>query len=373
ASLSASANMQSNSSLGSSRETLQVLSTAVPSSSSTLRSPATCPLTSSDYQFSLIPALFSVFFLLGSVGNGVVVVVLCRHGGPRTVANVYICNLAVADLLCLATLPFWATYYAQGYNWLFGSLMCKISSSVLCLNMFASVFFITCMSVDRYRAIAHPIRSQRRSPHQAYSVVLGVWGLACLASLPTFYFRDTRFIESLGVKACIMAFPREAYAQWSVTTALLKNALGFFIPLVVITTCCLWIRRHLLTAQSFGKSKQKRDRVLKLVAAVVVAFLISWLPFHILTFLDALAHMNVISSCQVTGAIDAALPFSLCMAFSNSCTNPLLYCFIGNQFQEKLHHLFKRRVSLFNSHQESSSLRRGSCPRDAETPLGREE
>ncbi|NXX38544.1 AGTR2 protein, partial [Tricholaema leucomelas] len=370
AELLSSTNMQSNCSLGSSRETLQALSAAAPNSSSAPRSPAPCPLTSSDYQLSLIPALFSLFFLLGSVGNSVVVAVLCRHGGPRTVANVYICNLAVADLLCLATLPFWATYYAQGYNWLFGSLMCKISSSVLCLNMFASVFFITCMSVDRYRAVAHPIRSQRRSPEQAYSVVLGVWGLACLASLPTFYFRDTRYVESLGVKACIMAFPREAYAKWSVTTALLKNALGFFIPLTVITTCCLCIRRHLLAAQSFGKSKQKRDKVLKLVAAVVVAFLISWLPFHILTFLDALAHVKVISSCQVTGAIDAALPFGLCMAFSNSCTNPLLYCFIGNQFQERLHHLFKRRVSLFNSHQESSSLRRGSCPRDAETLPG---
>ncbi|NXN08302.1 AGTR2 protein, partial [Indicator maculatus] len=370
---SASTTMQSNFSLASSGETLRALPTAAPNSSSVLHSPAPCPLTSSGYQFSLIPALFSAFFLLGTVGNSVVVAVLCRRGGPRGVANIYVCNLAAADLLCLATLPFWATYYAQGYHWLFGALMCKVCSSVLCLNMFASIFFITCMSVERYRAVAQPLRSQRRIPHQARSVALGVWGLACLASVPTFYFRDTHYVESLGVNACIMAFPQEAYARWAVATALLKNALGFVVPLAVISTCCLCIRRHLLEARKFGKSQQKRDKVLRLVAAVVVAFLVSWLPFHVLTFLDALAHMEVIESCEVTGAIDTALPFSICMALSNSCTNPLLYCFIGNQFQEKLHHLFKRRVSRLSSHQESSSFRRGSCPRTAEHPPGREE
>ncbi|XP_057260835.1 type-2 angiotensin II receptor [Pezoporus wallicus] len=365
--------MQSNYSLVvTPRGSLQVLYAALTNASAAARSPAPCPLTSSRYQFSLIPALFSVVLALGLVGNSVVVVVLCRHSGPKTVANIYILNLAVADLLCLATLPFWATYYAQGYNWLFGSLMCKISSSVLCLNMFASIFFITCMSVDRYHAIVHPMHSQRRTLQKAYFTALVVWGLACLSSLPTFYFRDTHSIESLGVNACIMAFPQESYARWAVATAFLKNALGFFIPLTVITTCYVRIRKPLLRAREFGKNKQKRDKVLKLVAAVVVAFLISWLPFHVLTFLDALAHMSIISSCAVTGLIDTALPFGICMAFANSCINPLLYCFIGNQFQEKLHRLFKRRVYQLNSHRESSSLRKGSCFRDAETPVGRE-
>uniref|UniRef100_A0A8C5UE86 Type-2 angiotensin II receptor n=1 Tax=Malurus cyaneus samueli TaxID=2593467 RepID=A0A8C5UE86_9PASS len=357
--------MQSNYSLViTSRESLQVLSTAPTNSSAALHSSPPCPLTSSDYQFSLIPALFSVVFVLGLVGNSVVVVVLCRHSAPRTVANIYIFNLAMADLLCLATLPFWATYYAQGYNWLFGSLMCKISSSVLCLNMFASIFFITCMSVDRYHA--HTLT------HAAYFVALVVWGLACLSSLPTFYFRDTYYVESLGVNACIMAFPYENYAKWSVATAFLKNTLGFFIPLAVITTCYIWIRRHLLKAQQFGKSRQKRDKVLKLVAAVVVAFLISWLPFHVLTFLNALAHLDIIHSCQVTGLIDTALPFGICMAFANSCINPLLYCFIGNQFQERLHRLFKTQVHQLSSHRDSSSVRKGSGFRDPETPVGKE-
>ncbi|NXR62528.1 AGTR2 protein, partial [Rhadina sibilatrix] len=227
---------------------------------------------------------------------------------------------------------------------------------------------------DRYHAIVHPIHSQRRTPQQAYFVALVVWGLTCLSSLPIFYFQDTYCVESLEVNACIMAFPYENYGKWSVATTFLKNPLGFFIPLAVITTCYIWTRRHLLKALEFGKSRQKRDKVLKLVAAVVMAFLISWLPFHVLMFLNALGHMDIINfnSCEVMRVIDTALPFSICMAFANSCINPLLYCFIGNQFQEKLHGLFKRRVYQFNSHWESSSVRKGSCFRDAGTPMGKE-
>nr|XP_006135388.1 type-2 angiotensin II receptor [Pelodiscus sinensis] len=362
-------NMYSNySGLSITEETLQDARSSPPNGSSDQMSPSPCPLLYSDYQFTLIPVLYCVIFILGLAGNSVVVAVLCRHHGPKTVANIYIFNLAVADLLCLATLPLWAAYYAYGYNWIFGSVMCKISSSVLCLNMFASIFFITCMSLDRYRAIVHPIRFQRRTLQQASLITFLVWGLACLSSLPTFYFRDTYFIESLGVNACIMAFPYEKYANWSAGTAFMKNALGFLIPLTVIATCYMCIWMHLLKAREFRKNKPKRDKVLRLVVAVVVAFLICWLPFHVLTFMDALVRMRLINNCDITTLIDTTLPFGICMGFANSCINPLLYCFIGHQFQEKLRHLFKLRVYQFNSTRQSSSSRKGSYPKDAETP-----
>ncbi|XP_003226759.2 type-2 angiotensin II receptor [Anolis carolinensis] len=317
---------------------------------SNLSSP--CPVLRSNYQFVVIPTLYCFIFILGLVGNSIVVAVLCWQRRPKTVANIYIVNLAVADLLTLVTVPFWAAYYAYGYNWLFGSAMCKISGSLLSLTMFASIFFITCMSGNRYKAIVHPFRSQQGTPRKASVVAFTVWGLAALASLPTFYFRNTKYIPELDVTACIMAYPLEKYSKWSAGTALVKNTLGFLIPLSVITVCYVSIRIHLMKARGFRKTKQMRDHVLKLVAAVVVAFLICWLPFHILTFLDALFWMEVISDCQVTSAIDAALPFGLLMGFTNSCINPLLYYFIGRQFQDRLQHLLKLSLYQFNSNRD---------------------
>ncbi|XP_074863909.1 type-2 angiotensin II receptor [Carettochelys insculpta] len=353
--------------LNTTEETLQDVHSWPTNVSAGQKSPPHCPLLYSDYQFTLIPALYCAIFLLGLAGNSMVVVVLCCRHGPKTVASIYICNLALADLLCLVTLPLWAAYYAYGYNWPFGSVMCKISSSILSLNMFASIFFITCMSMDRYWAIVYPIRSQRRTLRQASLITLLVWGLACSSSLPTFYFRDTYFIESLRVNACVMAFPYEKYAKWSVGTAFMKNTLGFLIPLAVIATCYTGIWMHLRRAQEFRKNKPKREKVLKLVAVVVVAFVLCWLPFHVLTFVDALARLGVISSCDVTAVIDTMLPLGICMGLANSCINPLLYCFIGHQFQEKFQHLFTLRAYQFSSTRQSSSSRKGSYLKDTET------
>uniref|UniRef100_A0A8D2L1G8 Type-2 angiotensin II receptor n=1 Tax=Varanus komodoensis TaxID=61221 RepID=A0A8D2L1G8_VARKO len=319
---------------------------------------ASCPIVFSSFQFVLIPVLFCAIFILGLVGNSVAIMVLCGHKSPRTVANVCIVNLAVADLLALATVPFWAAYYAYGYNWLFGPVICKLASSILCLSMFASIFFIMRMSVSRCQAIVHPFRAQRGTLRQALSSALLVWGLAALPSLPTFYFRDTLYIEELSVTACVMAFPLERYSSWSAGMALMKNLLGFLVPLVVITVCYGWIWVHLRRARRFQRGKRTRDRVPKLVAAVVVAFVICWLPFHILTFMDALSWVGVIRSCPVTSAIDVALPFGLSMGFVSSCINPFLYYFIGRQFRDRLQHLLKLRLYQF------SSSREVFCPRE---------
>ncbi|XP_069469918.1 type-2 angiotensin II receptor [Ambystoma mexicanum] len=322
-----------------------------------------------DYQFELIPVIYGMIFTIGFLGNCVVVTVLCLHNGPKTIANFYIFNLAVADLLFLATLPLWASYYAVGYSWLFGSVMCKISGSLLCLNLFASIFFITCMSVDRYLAIVHPFRSQRRTLHQANLVAVAVWGLAGLASLPTFYFREIQFVEQLGVNACVMAFPNDTYAEWRAGTALFKNGLGFCVPMVVIASCYLGIGKHLIRSRRPGKIKQNRDKVLRIFAAVILAFLTCWLPFHILTFLDALTRMDIIENCAVKYAVDAAMPFSICLGFANSSINPLLYCFVGNQFQENFMDIFQLKAPQTANSQQSASSRKGSDTREAE-PAG---
>ncbi|XP_062997670.1 type-2 angiotensin II receptor [Elgaria multicarinata webbii] len=328
-----------------------------------------CLTSLSNCQFVLIPVLYCIIFIVGLLGNSIVITELCRQRSPKTVANVYIVNLAVADLLALATVPFWTAYYAYGYNWLFGSVMCKISSSVLSLTMFASIFFITCMSINRYQAIVHPFQSQQGTLRQAFLTALLVWILAALTSLPSIYFRDIKYIKELDVTACIMAYPSEKYSNWSAGTALMKITLGFLVPMVIITICYVWIRVHLIRARSFRKSKQMRDRVLKLVAAVVVAFLICWLPFHTLTFLDALSWMGVISNCSITTVIDTALPFGLCMGFTNSCINPLLYYFIGRQFQDKLPHLLKLRLYQFNSNRENFCSRKSSSIKTTESPV----
>jgi len=90
-----------------------------------------------------------------------------------SITDILVLNLAVADLLFTGGLPFWAIERFLGGVWKFGPFMCKFVSFTFLLNLFASVYFLTALSIDRYICICHPIRSKRiRS--KKYAAVLAV-------------------------------------------------------------------------------------------------------------------------------------------------------------------------------------------------------
>ncbi|XDV21094.1 hypothetical protein PO909_026267 [Leuciscus waleckii] len=293
----------------------------------------------SQYQKKVIPVFYSLIFLLGFLGNMLVLCVLYHSSGRRTVANTYLMNLAMSDLLFLSSLPFWAVYYSLDYNWVFGKVMCKLCGGLVTINVYASIFFITCMSVDRYHAIVYPLHSQiSRSINRARCVSAIIWVVAALTTLPTVVFRDIHTLPSYNVTACVIYYPSSI---WQTGLTLAKNILGFFLPFVVIATCYSLIAMHLLaTPNNLEQDSGRLVHVLRLVAAVVLAFFFCWFPFHVLAFLGALADLGVEWDCWMLQVMHKLLPFFLCLGFSNSAINPFLYCFVGNHFREQLWQIY---------------------------------
>lgn len=344
-----------------------------------------------------VPAIFSVICALGTVANTLAVCVLGQASASRsTVANTFMLNLCVSDLLFLLSLPLWAVYYSLGYSWPFGRLTCKLCGALLNFNLYASIFFITSMSVDRYLAIVHPLRSQNsRNPRRARFVCLLVWVLACACSSPSLYLRDTHHIEELAVEACAIIYPNHS---WYVTLVLMKIILAFLLPLIIISCCYCAIGRHLMADKglemtqiqwhpqnmapykslesksarpsatcvnprsSSSKSLEGRrlERVLWTVATVVVAFFLCWFPFHCVTFLDLLRSEGWLDSCWVDWTIRNLTPLTLSLGFSNSAINPLLYCFVGNHFRGRLGGLCKSFCACLKPPGEDHSQKRGS-------------
>lgn len=80
--------------------------------------------------FWALIACHMVVFVVGLIGNALVCIAVVRNANMRTVTNIFIVNLAVADFLVLlfclpATV---ATDVTQ--TWFFGSAGCKIISSL---------------------------------------------------------------------------------------------------------------------------------------------------------------------------------------------------------------------------------------------------
>lgn len=350
---------------------------------------------------TIIPTIYSIICVLGTIVNALAVSVLA-HGNTsrRTVANTFMLNLCVSDLLFLLSLPLWAVYYSRGYSWPFGRVACKICGLLHNLNLYASIFFITSMSIDRYLAIVHPLRSQSaRDPKRARLTCILVWVLACVCSAPTFALRDTHYIND-DVEACVINYP--SYTSF-LTLVCIKMVLAFLLPLLVISCCYCAIGRHLLAdtglvrmqnpsrpstmsslksvesqescgrpdrpptpsvspSYSGGRPLEGRglERVLWTVAAVVLAFFLCWFPFHCVTFMDVLKSEGWLDSCWVHWTIQNLMPLTLCVGFSNSAINPVIYCFIGNHFRGRLGGLCKGLCSRLKARGEDHSQKRGS-------------
>ncbi|KAF1598170.1 UNVERIFIED_CONTAM: Apelin receptor A, partial [Eudyptes pachyrhynchus] len=79
-----------------------------------------------------------------------------------------------------------------------------------------------------------------------------------------------------------------------------------------------------------------RRRLLRLIAALVAVFAGCWLPFHLLKSLFALAAAGLLElPCALLGLIARLHPYATCLAYLNSCLNPLLYAFLDGRFRAR--------------------------------------
>ncbi|XP_056091437.1 type-1 angiotensin II receptor [Rhinichthys klamathensis goyatoka] len=317
----------------------------------------TCNMTGNHkFIFMFIPIVYSCNFIIGIVGNSLVVTVIYFCLKLKTVANIFVLNLAVSDLTFLLTLPIWAIYTATGYQWLFGSFLCKAIAGMVLFNLYTSVFFLTALSIDRYLAIVHPVRSRRcRTVVYARVTCILVWIVAFLLSLPTALIRKTHLIQNINVTVCGI-LDKGDIPNVLVTLSLMKSVLGFILPITIILTCYCLIGRALLKARDIQRnSRSNGDEVLSMLAAAVLSFFLCWAPHQIFNFMDMLLLLKVITNCDVIEIIDTGMPFTICIAFFNSCMNPILYGFVGKNFRKNLLKLLRCSSTSVASHPTLSS------------------
>uniref|UniRef100_UPI001CD84411 uncharacterized protein LOC122775857 n=1 Tax=Solea senegalensis TaxID=28829 RepID=UPI001CD84411 len=117
----------------------------------------------------------------------------------RSLTDSLIASLALADLCFLVTLPLWAVYTALGYHWPFGQPLCQISSFLTALNMYASVFSLSMLSVERYWVLTGRRHSSHHAPQscpsRALLIIGGVWILAGVLALPGLLLRSVQELE----------------------------------------------------------------------------------------------------------------------------------------------------------------------------------
>ncbi|NWR59774.1 BKRB2 protein, partial [Bucorvus abyssinicus] len=278
-------------------------------------------------------------FILGAIENSFVLIVLCFHKSRCTVAEIYLANMALADLMLVCALPFWAINISNRFQWPFGLFLCKAVNIMSNMNLYSSIYFLTLVSIDRYLALVKTMslgRMRRTACAKWNSFV--VWMCAFLICSPAMVFRNLQYYKEYNITACALVYPN---SYWEPVNNCLLNSVGFVIPLCVITFCTMQIVKALRGSELQQlKVVQTERRATMLVLAVLLLFIICWLPFQVSTFIDTICYFVPSWKCleEINSIVTQLATYC---AFSNSCLNPVLYVIVGKHFQKKAAEFYK--------------------------------
>ncbi|XP_070689131.1 galanin receptor type 1b [Pempheris klunzingeri] len=301
----------------------------------------------SGWEAVIVPAVFGLIFVVGVVGNSLVMVVIgrVRYGGagggggrrPGSPTNIFIVNLSVADLsFLLLCVPFQATIYSLP-QWVFGAFLCRFGHYFSTVSMLVSIFTLVAMSVDRYVAVVRSNRSPCvRSRRNALAGVCAIWTLSLVCSVPVAQHQVlTSHPRAPNSTFCWEEWSGASRLTYKVTILLV----GYLLPLLLISCCYTRVLFHLHKKMKnmSRKSERSKRKTVHTVLLVVTAFTICWMPHHII------AMWVEFGTFPLNNASFAFRIVSHCLSYGNSCVNPLLYAFLSDNFQKACRQVFTCR------------------------------
>ncbi|XP_063065500.1 delta-type opioid receptor-like [Engraulis encrasicolus] len=273
--------------------------------------------------------VYMVVCIVGLLGNSLVMYVIIRYTKMNTATYIYIFNLALADFLVLTTLPFQGADVLLD-SWPFDLGLCKTVMAIDYYNMFTSVFTLTVMSVDRYIAVCHPVRSLAvRTTSKAKVVNVGVWLLSSAVGVPVMVMGNLE-VEPSGIE-CMVVLPRPR-EYWGPVFGVCVFLFSFLIPVAIISVCYGLMLRRLHSVRLLSGSRDKDRylrRISRMVLAVVLAFVVCWAPVQVLALVQALGGVDLGGS--ETSMV--SMHFCIALGYANSSLNPLLYAFLDENFK----------------------------------------
>ena len=288
-----------------------------------------------DYASIIMVAIYGLLCVIGLVGNGLVIFVILRYTKMKTVTNMYILNLSIADTLFLLGLPLIMTTVILK-QWIFGYAMCKIFFILTCINTFTGAFTLTVMSGDRYLAVCFPITSMKyRTSMYASLAIAAIWLISLLLMIPVLLYatilenRNGDYSCSIQWPSMWIISPEKAYIYYSMF-------IGFVVPVLLISILYTLLVIRLRTTGPQVKSAEKRRshrKVTKLVTLIIVVYIFCWLPYWAF-------QLHLINSNSGRPVIILYQCFTV-LSYANSMVNPCLYAFTNENFRESFINAFR--------------------------------
>lgn len=278
-----------------------------------------------DFQERLWPVL-AVEFLLAVPGNALAIYHFVAHERAWHSGIVYSFNLAVSGLLYALSLPFLAAYYYPPKHWSHGLALCKLERFLFTCNLYGSIFFLTCISLNRYLGIVHPFLVHGRlEPRHAKLLSAGGWLLVAVLAAPTLHFSELR--PQGNETECLGSAKQEQLPTYQ-PYGLFLAAFGCGLPFLL--TLCSYAAILRTVCRNPHITRLEKRKVGRLVSMGLALYAVSYLPYHVLRNLNLDRRRKLCSPDSGSLNIHTAYQLSKVLVTLNICAHPLLYTALAN-------------------------------------------
>uniref|UniRef100_A0A6Q2Z0A8 G-protein coupled receptors family 1 profile domain-containing protein n=1 Tax=Esox lucius TaxID=8010 RepID=A0A6Q2Z0A8_ESOLU len=290
--------------------------------------------------------LISAIVCMSLFGNVVVLLVFHRKPQLLHVANRFVLNLLLADLLqTVLVMPFAIVATLPGM-WPVDSRLCQALVVLMHLFAFAGVNTIIVVSVDRYLAIIHPLSyPTRMTPHLGTNLIACTWLLSLLQSTPPLYgWGAIGFDLRHNVCSVVWSHSRSYSA--------LVATFSFWLPVAVMLGCYWMVfraarRQNALVPQrppqhtpppldSFSaggypiRSGHRRFhyhcKAAWVVFVIMASYVLSMGPYSVL---------NTVSICSAVPPPPWLASLALVLFFLQCCLHPYIYGYMHRSVRKE--------------------------------------
>ena len=272
-------------------------------------------------------------------GNSVIIHIIRTENSLKTTTNYLILNQACADLMITIAEGINAIHYSLMDNsWiggLLGLITCKVFLAVVFSSHMFSLWVLATIAVERFYAVTRPLRSSPVSQHFKKTILL-LWVL-CIAT-PSNFLQKASFKTLNNSYYCDFANVLQEWTILNIITGGLLAFLPFLIIVTLYTKVCfkLWSRQ--VPGEGSTQNAQQAEavktakKVTLMMIAVVVLYIVCWLPMFISVILDYISYL------ELNGSL---LLFVLWLISTFSGLNPYVYLTYNQKFRSGFNKLFR--------------------------------
>ncbi|NXD80867.1 GP174 protein, partial [Halcyon senegalensis] len=284
------------------------------------------------FKNSLYATTYTLIFIPGLLANSAALWVLCRFISKKSKAVIFMINLAVADLAHVLSLPLRIYYYINS-TWPFEKAVCLLCFYLKYLNMYASICFLTCISIQRYFFLYQPFKAKDWKRRYDVAISAAVWLFVGVACLPFPIMRSSTNNNTCFADLHVRHIDSKVVTVMMTVTA---ELFGFIGPLIIILFCTWKTKASLRGFQIPLQNSTERQKALRMVSMCAIVFCVCFAPYHINFFFYMLVKEEVITNCFLTAITLYTQPFCLSLASLDCCLDPILYFFTTSEFQDQI-------------------------------------